>query len=88
MTRQLKDAAGLQAEVTRMLRAVADKDDDAASIKVPRPVVLERTDPSQPNWTMKERDFGNARGFERDIAKIIQEAQKRFDLKPPSPPPF
>jgi hypothetical protein len=88
MTRQLKDAAGLQAEVTRMLRAATDKDDDAASIKVPRPVMLERTDDSKPNWTMKERDFGNARGFERDIAKIVAEAQKRYDLKPPAPPPF
>jgi hypothetical protein len=88
MARQLKDAAGLQAEVTRMLRAVTDKDDDGASIKVPRPVPVDRSDESQPNWTMKERDFGNARGFERDIAKVVQEAQKRFDLKPSAPPPF
>jgi hypothetical protein len=88
MARQLKDAGGLQAEVSRLINALRDVQEDGVSIKVPKPVAVERTDPSQPNWTMKERDFGNARGFERDIARIVQEAQKRFDLKPPSPPPF
>lgn len=88
MTRQTKDAAGLQAEVSRLIQALRDVQEDGVSIKVPRPVMVERSDESKPNWTMKERDFGNARGFERDIAKIVAEAQKRYDLKPPSPPPF
>lgn len=88
MTRQTKDAAGLQAEVSRLINALRDVQEDGVSIKVPRPVPVERTDESKPNWTMRERDFGNARGFERDIAKIVAEAQKRYDLKPPSPPPF
>jgi hypothetical protein len=65
--RKTLNASRLQAEVSRRIHRIHEVVEDGVKIRVPRPHTIE-PDASGCNWEMKH--FGNAIGYERDIATV------------------
>ena len=77
MNRKTLNASRLQDEVSRRLHRVHEIVEDGAKIRVPRPQ-LQEPDKSGCNWTMKH--FGNAIGYERVIAEVLERARTEYNL--------
>ena len=77
MLRKTLNASRLQEEVSRRLHKLQEVIDDGVKFTVPRPQP-QPADRTGCNWTMKH--FGNAAGFDRDIAAVLQAVQREFNL--------
>jgi len=77
MNRKTLNASRLQDEVSRRLHRVHEIVEDGVKIRVPRPQ-LQEPDKSGCNWTMKH--FGNAIGYERVIAEVLERARTEYNL--------
>jgi hypothetical protein len=77
MIRKTLNASQLQQEVNRRLHRLQEIVEDGVKIRVPRPQ-LQEPDASGCNWDMKH--FGNAAGFERDIANVMKTVRAEYNL--------
>ncbi|HEY1997878.1 hypothetical protein [Paraburkholderia sp.] len=77
MIRKTLNASQLQQEVNRRIHRLQEVVDDGVKIRVPRPQ-LQEPDKTGCNWTMK--NFGNAAGFERDIAGVLEAMRAEYNL--------
>jgi hypothetical protein len=77
MIRKTLNASRLQEEVSRRLHRIHEIVEDGVKIRVPRPQWQE-PDNTGCNWTMKH--FGNAAGYERDIASVVKAVQAEYNL--------
>jgi hypothetical protein len=77
MIRKTLNASQLQQEVSRRLHRLHEVVEDGVKIRVPRPQIQE-PDATGCNWDMKH--FGNAAGFERDIAAVLKVARAEYNL--------
>lgn len=77
MLRKTLNASRLQEEVARRLQRLQAVQEDGVKIQVPRPR-LRAPDASGCNWDMPE--FGNAVGFKRDIASVLEAVRREFNL--------
>ncbi|CAB3792272.1 hypothetical protein [Pararobbsia alpina] len=75
--RKTLNASRLQAEVSRRLHRRHEVVEDGVKIGVPRPQ-LQEPDKAGCNWDMKH--FGNAAGFEREIAAVLSEVRAQYNL--------
>jgi hypothetical protein len=75
--RKTLNASRLQAEVSRRLHRRHEVAEDGVKISVPRPQ-LQEPDKSGCNWNMKH--FGNAAGFEREIAAVLADVRAEYNL--------
>jgi hypothetical protein len=71
------NASRLQAEVSRRIHRIHEVVEDGVKIRVPRPQKIE-PDASGCNWEMKH--FGNAIGYERDIAAVLKTVRAEYNL--------
>ena len=78
MIRKTLNASQLQQEVNRRLHRLQEIVEDGVKIRVPRPQ-LQEPDKTGCNWDMKH--FGNAAGFERDIATVLQAVRAEYNLR-------
>lgn len=78
MIRKTANASRLQDEVRKRLDRLPAVVEEGVRIVVPRPDRLAEPDKAGCNWTMKH--FGNAAGFDRDIAAVLQAVQREFNL--------
>ena len=78
MIRKTFNASQLQQEVNRRLHRLQEIIEDGVKIRVPRPQVQE-PDKTGCNWDMKH--FGNAAGFERDIAAVLSAVRAEYNLR-------
>lgn len=78
MIRKTANASRLQEEVRKRLDRLPAVVEEGVTIMVPRPRLLPEPDKTGCNWTMKH--FGNAAGFDRDIAAVLQAVQREFNL--------
>ncbi|WP_122157350.1 hypothetical protein [Paraburkholderia sp.] len=78
MIRKTLNASQLQQEVNRRLHRLQEVVEDGVKIRVPRPQ-LQEPDKTGCNWDMKH--FGNAAGFERDIAAVLQAVRAEYNLR-------
>lgn len=78
MIRKTANASRLQEEVRKRLDRLPAVVEESVKIMVPRPQLLPEPDKTGCNWTMKH--FGNAAGFDRDIAAVLQAVQREFNL--------
>jgi hypothetical protein len=77
MIRKTANASRLQEEVSRRLHRLHEVVEDGVKFSVPRPQ-LQAPDKSGCNWTMKH--FGNAAGFERSIAAVLEAVRAEYNL--------
>ncbi|GAB3627034.1 hypothetical protein PTE30175_05048 [Pandoraea terrae] len=77
MTRKFLNASRLQDEVSRRIHRIHEVVEDGVKIRVPRPQ-LQEPDKTGCNWDMKH--FGNAAGFERDIAAVLKAVRAEYNL--------
>ncbi|WP_316679118.1 hypothetical protein [Ralstonia chuxiongensis] len=77
MIRKTLNASRLQDEVSRRIHRIHEIVEDGVKICVPRPQ-LQEPDETGCNWTMKH--FGNAAGFERDIAAVLKAVRAEYNL--------
>ncbi|HTJ93299.1 MAG TPA: hypothetical protein VL424_09355 [Pararobbsia sp.] len=77
MIRKTLNASRLQEEVSRRLQKLPEVADEGVRISVPRPQ-LQAPDKKGCNWTMKH--FGNASGFTRSIAAVLEAVQAEYNL--------
>jgi hypothetical protein len=75
--RKTLNASRLQTEVSRRLHRRHEVVEDGVKISVPRPQ-LQEPDKTGCNWDMKH--FGNAAGFEREIAAVLGEVRAEYNL--------
>jgi hypothetical protein len=78
MIRKTLNASRLQEEVRRRFDRLPAVVEEGVKIMVPRPQLLVEPDQTGCNWTMKH--FGNAAGFERDIATVLKTVQREYQL--------
>jgi hypothetical protein len=78
MIRKTLNASQLQQEVNRRLHRLQEIVEDGVKIRVPRPQ-LQEPDKTGCNWDMKH--FGNAAGFERDIANVLGAVRAEYNLR-------
>lgn len=78
MIRKTANASRLQEEVRKRIDRLPAVVEEGVKIVVPRPQLLAEPDKTGCNWTMKH--FGNAAGFDRDIAAVLQAVQREFNL--------
>lgn len=77
MNRKTLNASRLQDEVSRRIHRVHEIVEDGVKIRVPRPQRQE-PDKSGCNWAMKH--FGNAIGYERVIAEVLERVRAEYNL--------
>lgn len=77
MNRKTLNASRLQDEVSRRINRIHELIEDGVKIRVPRPQPQE-PDKSGCNWTMKH--FGNAIGYERVIAEVLDAVRAEYNL--------
>jgi hypothetical protein len=77
MIRKTLNASQLQQEVNRRIQRLHEVVEDGVKIRVPRPQ-LQEPDKTGCNWDMKH--FGNAAGFERDIAAVLKAVRAEYNL--------
>jgi hypothetical protein len=77
MIRKTLNASQLQQEVNRRLHRLHEVVEDGVKIRVPRPQIQD-SDATGCNWDMKH--FGNAAGFERDIAAVLKAVRAEYNL--------
>jgi hypothetical protein len=77
MIRKTLNASRLQEEVSRRIHRIHEVVEDGVKIRVPRPQMRE-PDKSGCNWDMKH--FGNAAGYERDIAAVLNAVRAEYNL--------
>ncbi len=77
MNRKTLNASRLQDEVSRRIHRVHEIVEDGVKIRVPRP---QRQEPDKLgcNWAMKH--FGNAIGYERVIAEVLERVRAEYNL--------
>ena len=78
MIRKTANASRLQEEVRKRLDRLPAVVEESVKIMVPRPQRLAEPDKTGCIWTMKH--FGNAAGFDRDIATVLQAVQREYNL--------
>ena len=78
MTRELKTAAEIQAEVSRLIYEMDLVREDDAQIRVPLPIGT-FGDPSGCNWTMMTFG-GDAGSYLQGIERCVREVQQRWNL--------
>jgi hypothetical protein len=78
MIRKTANASRLQEEVRKRLDRLPSVVEEGVKIMVPRPQALAGPDKTGCNWTM--RHFGNAAGFDRDIAAVLEAVQREYNL--------
>lgn len=77
MIRKTLNAFRLQDEVSRRIHRIHEIVEDGVKIRVPRPP-LQEPDETGCNWTMKH--FGNAGGYEQDIAAVLKALRAEYNL--------
>ncbi|WP_027803589.1 hypothetical protein [Paraburkholderia dilworthii] len=77
MIRKTLNASQLQQEVNRRIHRLQEIVEDGVKIRVPRPQ-LQEVDKTGCNWNMTH--FGNAVGFERDIAGVLKAVRAEYNL--------
>ncbi|WP_026349645.1 hypothetical protein [Bordetella sp. FB-8] len=78
MIRKTANASRLQEEVRKRLDRLPAVVEEGVKISVPRPALLAEPDKTGCNWAMTH--LGNAAGFERDIAAVLQAVQREYNL--------
>lgn len=79
MPRDIKTAAEIRAEVSRVVHEMDLVKEDKATITVYDPIPLAELDPTGCNWSMHV--FGNAAGYQADCANALQIVQAKWNLK-------
>lgn len=82
MIRKTLNASRLQEEVSRRIHRLHEIVEDGVKIQVPRPQ-RQQPDRSGCNWNMKY--FGNAVGYERDIAAVLEAVRAEYNLADEEP---
>ena len=77
VNRKTLNASRLQDEVSRRINRIHELIEDGVKIRVPRPQPQE-PDKTGCNWTMKH--FGNAIGYERVIAEVLDAVRAEYNL--------
>ncbi|MHA6913919.1 hypothetical protein ACQUJO_12355 [Ralstonia pseudosolanacearum] len=77
MIRKTLNESWLRDEVSRRIHCIHEIVEDGVKIRVPRPQ-LQEADETGCNWSMTH--FGNAAGYERDIAAVLKAVRAEYNL--------
>jgi hypothetical protein len=80
--RKTLNASRLRDEVSRRIHRIHEVVEDGVKIQVPRPQKQE-PDKTGCNWTMKH--FGNAIGYERTVAEVLDAVRAEYNLSDDTP---
>lgn len=80
MSRKILSASRLRDELSRRIQRIEEIVDDGVTVEVPRPQ-WQAPDARGCNWRLGR--VRNAAGYEKAIARVVEQAQAEFNLPEP-----